>query len=1118
MSKIKSILTQDIKASKLIVALIFLLAASLLTFVYVQLFVIMKRQDARIEDLKRSEAMLAKAAYQKRASPPLERPFIPYSKNNTVASPQNTEIGNHVGIGVSAKPIKKVLTLNEVITPSYDKSSEQHESELDKAKYIAKYKSAPLLENDISVLAAQQSLKPFSFYIGSRWNHRTASTIESEKKRYGIRSQSYDLKGGRDLLSIGKASDVTFDGINLRNIEMFNLINGEKNKFYVLTPGLAGLNEGALEISGDVDLDKVVLDGCLDWSENQADDKHRKFTAKDIEGSTRDIHVEKHVDIVIDEKCITDYKTLHHIVTAENLSIKGKEEPDDKTADQDQFFLERYTPDKQSNLEIYAHWANGYEDLNLRRNLKLLTTIMEKTDFPTEFLRGTDAARGKYFVENLYFSPKSSSIITEKNNRTCRNTKNAIPQNASSIVVSTSFENSSYNCSHGNQIYSLSDANDKVDDSHGDDIFFPGKGVDVIDTGWGQDIVVLEQNWGKKTIQKTCHGVKIDEDATFHSNVSSRAAFTGVGIRLSVKKEGIFVMGVLPSSPAEKAGLKKGDIITTLSGLPVDAFTQKEIINTMRGDTSKTLDIKYLSHPSGELKEAKLNRGVIDFSDMYVNSPKSNDPNADNQILFDWPYTYNSFVVFGPGIHKDDLIEKAPRQWVHKDSGDSLTVPECVSFFFAGDIDFEFELDKEILEASKIAKSNSDKASTPKTTIEDYKKIPKSMLSSLRTGNTSQRFLRSLTQSFVSHADDNNIIDSSYIDDRKEEEIKKAKRHQISKFINYDDDLDGNVTKAEAKRFFENSYQRINDLERKYDMVQKATNEVMAFDIDQNGIVTREEMVTLNDEAKKASLSRIDQMYSLFLPFDTNEDDKVTYTEFKEAMERIYATVDTDGDDNISNSEYNILRTKMNELPPTQKVDHRINTPTQYPASVRTAIIRMMVKNATQKDELLFDRYNDEKTYAEVDNYVFHPLGGSARYSEPNPYYLEKDKSPKWIFSSSWQIQGIGTDKKGLSSNEIIAFLPYISHEACIRTNLQLGIEMNAIDNDGDGIPKGSKNDILPKASHSMTQNNPGIKTLIDVIGQGAFIGKPFGCFDLSDDNEIPDDGPYVYYHTLIEQ
>ncbi len=76
----------------------------------------------------------------------------------------------------------------------------------------------------------------------------------------------------------------------------------------------------------------------------------------------------------------------------------------------------------------------------------------------------------------------------------------------------------------------------------------------------------------------------------------------------------------------------------------------------------------------------------------------------------------------------------------------------------------------------------------------------------------------------------------------------------------------------------------------------------------------------------------------------------------------------------------------------------------------------------------------------------------------------------------------------------------------------------SGMDADGDGIFKGSSNNVLPNEIHAMTKANPGFTKQTDQINESPFSGQPFGCYDMSDSNGVAGDGPYVYYHVLIER
>lgn len=188
---------------------------------------------------------------------------------------------------------------------------------------------------------------------------------------------------------------------------------------------------------------------------------------------------------------------------------------------------------------------------------------------------------------------------------------------------------------------------------------------------------------------------------------------------------------------------------------------------------------------------------------------------------------------------------------------------------------------------------------------------------------------------------------------------------------------------------------------------------------------------------------------------------------------------------------------------------------TMYPATISTAIVRMII-SGTAVEDIYFDESESIKDVGNPTRYVFHGSGGNARYIKP-PEYAVANKKERWIFSSGWKVNKIGTTTESQDSNEIIAFIPSIKYDTCKEINTNLRINLRAeLDTDQDGVPKGSNKDILPTTKHNMVKTHPSIKDKIDIIYGAPFDGHPFGCYDLSDGNGIAGDGPYVYYHVLV--
>ncbi len=99
-------------------------------------------------------------------------------------------------------------------------------------------------------------------------------------------------------------------------------------------------------------------------------------------------------------------------------------------------------------------------------------------------------------------------------------------------------------------------------------------------------------------------------------NDSVQGSFVGVGISIAVKDGYIEVVAPIKNTPAAKAGIKSGDIITAVDGQDIKGWTTDKVAQRIRGEagTAVTLTIQR----KGETKpmQFKLIRAVIDIKSV----------------------------------------------------------------------------------------------------------------------------------------------------------------------------------------------------------------------------------------------------------------------------------------------------------------------------------------------------------------------------------------------------------------------------------------------------------------------------------------------------------------------
>ncbi len=147
-----------------------------------------------------------------------------------------------------------------------------------------------------------------------------------------------------------------------------------------------------------------------------------------------------------------------------------------------------------------------------------------------------------------------------------------------------------------NQVYDLIEKNHPEFDN-----------VDDKDLAYGAVKGMLEALGDDHTAFLTPERSKI-----FMEDVSGE--FQGVGIEIGVREGEIRVISPVKGTPAYKAGIKSGDVITAIDGEPVEDITIEEVVVAIRGPkgTEVVLEIKR----DGETRDISITRDVIEMPSM----------------------------------------------------------------------------------------------------------------------------------------------------------------------------------------------------------------------------------------------------------------------------------------------------------------------------------------------------------------------------------------------------------------------------------------------------------------------------------------------------------------------
>ena len=101
--------------------------------------------------------------------------------------------------------------------------------------------------------------------------------------------------------------------------------------------------------------------------------------------------------------------------------------------------------------------------------------------------------------------------------------------------------------------------------------------------------------------------------------------FAGIGASVQQKGDQIIIAGVLPSTPAQKAGIKAGDVITAVDGQSTKGWTADDAVNHIRGkaDTQVTVQVSR----NGQTLTFTLTRAEINVPSVATHV-------FDNRVLY----------------------------------------------------------------------------------------------------------------------------------------------------------------------------------------------------------------------------------------------------------------------------------------------------------------------------------------------------------------------------------------------------------------------------------------------------------------------------------------------------
>jgi len=135
------------------------------------------------------------------------------------------------------------------------------------------------------------------------------------------------------------------------------------------------------------------------------------------------------------------------------------------------------------------------------------------------------------------------------------------------------------------------------------------------------------------------HSSYMDAKSFNDMQVQTRGEFGGLGIEVTEDNGLIKVVTPIDDTPASRAGILSGDIISAIDGEAVDGMTLNQAVDKMRGAPDTTVTLKILRGPKKDAQDVKLTRAIIQIKSVrahqegddigYIRITQFNEQTAD---------------------------------------------------------------------------------------------------------------------------------------------------------------------------------------------------------------------------------------------------------------------------------------------------------------------------------------------------------------------------------------------------------------------------------------------------------------------------------------------------------
>ena len=112
------------------------------------------------------------------------------------------------------------------------------------------------------------------------------------------------------------------------------------------------------------------------------------------------------------------------------------------------------------------------------------------------------------------------------------------------------------------------------------------------------------------------HSVYLDKEAIKNFAETTSGNYGGLGIEIIKEQSFIKVISPIDDTPASRAGIESGDLITNLDGISVKGMSISDAVEIMRGEPETKISLSILKRGSSEVIDLNLTRQLVKVSSV----------------------------------------------------------------------------------------------------------------------------------------------------------------------------------------------------------------------------------------------------------------------------------------------------------------------------------------------------------------------------------------------------------------------------------------------------------------------------------------------------------------------